>query len=77
MLIVKPSVSEIRSPLGTPALESAFELRIDFTPEERRVLGHLHRPVARRERVNANVANASLGSDLRVGVRPVYNSRFF
>jgi hypothetical protein len=27
--------------------------------------------------VNANVVDASLGSDLRVSVRPVYNSRFF
>jgi hypothetical protein len=51
-----------------------FEFRIGFTPEERQVLGHLHRPVARRERVNANVTDASLGSDLRVSVRPVYNS---
>jgi hypothetical protein len=53
-----------------------FELRLGCTPEERRVLGRLHRPVARPKRVNANVADASLGSDLRVSVRPVYNSRF-
>jgi hypothetical protein len=45
--------------------------------EERQVLGRLHRPVAWRERVNANVVDASLGSDLRVSIRPVYNSRFF
>jgi hypothetical protein len=50
--------------LGVPALQFLFELRIGLTPEERRVLGDLHRPVARRERVNANVVDASLGSDL-------------
>jgi hypothetical protein len=60
-----------------PALPSPFEFRTDFTPEERQILGHLRWPVARRERVNANVVDASLVSDLRVSVRPVYNSRFF
>jgi hypothetical protein len=63
--------------LGIPALELLFEFRVGFTPEERQVLGHLHRSVARRERMNANVVDASLGSDLRVSVRSVYNSCFF
>jgi hypothetical protein len=63
--------------LGIPALELLFEFRIGFTPEERQALGRLRWPVARRERVNADVVDASLGSDLRVSVRPVSNSRFF
>jgi hypothetical protein len=46
--------------LGISALELLSELRIGFTSEERQVLGHLRRPVARRERVNANAADASL-----------------
>ena len=62
--------------LGISALELLFEFRISFTPEERQVLSRLHLPVARRERVNANVADVS-SSDLRVSVRSVYNSRFF
>jgi hypothetical protein len=37
-----------------PALQLLFEFRIGLTPEERRVLGHLHRPVARRGSVLPN-----------------------
>jgi hypothetical protein len=64
---------------GTSYFSSAGTVQFSdfFTPEERQVLGCLRRPVARREHVNANVEDASLGSDLRVSVRPVDNSRFF
>jgi hypothetical protein len=72
-----PDTKTQRKSCLIPVLDLLFEFRIGFTPEERQVLGHLHRPVARREHVNANVVDASPGSDLRVSVRPVDNSRFF
>jgi hypothetical protein len=50
--------------LRISALQFLFELRINFTPEDRQVLGNLHRAVIWREHLDAD-GDAAIGDSER------------